>query len=506
MPVSRNMTAERRIRMRRSQDRLRQDQVQQYKMLFELGQLITSEINLDALFELIVEQTNQFMQTERCSVFLHDSHKRQLWSLVSTDLGKDEIRFTVSHGVAGWVFRHKSALMINDPYNDPRFFPDVDKKTGFRTRNILCIPLVNRRQQCIGTLQTLNVKKDGGFTELDRELLASAAVYVTIALENATLYEDLKTLDKAKERAINHLSHELRTPLAILSGVLYRIRSSLEGGRFAKLGKTLARGERNVERLRDLQTKIDDILNQEFTGDKHQITRLIEDAVCFLEEASEADGRQRESILQGICRRLESVYKHEPVSMETIALDIFLADICEDAARSMGQRHLEIVKSFEKKRVLVMDRRVLHKVCAGLLKNAIENTPDGGTVEIRTRTGAHREVCIEFQDYGVGITAQNQQLIFDGFFHTQDTMLYSSKKPYAFNAGGAGADLLRTRVFSERYGFSVNFDSSRCRFLPADSDVCPGEISACPFIREKEACRASGGSLFSIRFPRIESA
>jgi GAF domain-containing protein len=504
MPVNRRNSAKRRSRVRRREDRLRQEQVRRYKILYDLGQLITSEMNLDALFELIIEQTNRFMRTERCSVFLHDRQKQQLWSLVSTDLGKDELRFPVSQGVAGWVFRHKSALLINDPYNDPRFLLDVDKQTGFRTRNILCIPLINRKQQCIGTLQTLNIKKDGGFTSQDLELLTSASHYVTIAFENARLYEGLKALDKARERAINHLAHELRTPLAVLNAVLQRVDRRIDSSQSASLTKTLARGQRSVGRLRDLQTKIDDILNHRFAGDRHQITRIIEDAVWFLEEAAEDDGGQREEVLGRIRRRLESIYKAEPVCREEISLDAFLDDICADAVRAMGLRNLEIIRSFEKDALVVMDRRVLYKVCAGLIKNAIENTPDEGTIEVRTRSTGQDDVCIEFQDHGVGITAQNQSLIFDGFFHTQDTMLYASKKPYAFNAGGSGADLLRTRVFSERFGFSVHFDSTRCRFLPTDSDTCPGCISACPFIRGKKACRASGGSLFSIKFPRAK--
>jgi GAF domain-containing protein len=148
-----------RSKTRRLEDRMVRDQIQQHKMLFELGQMITSEMDLDALFKLIMVQTNQFMNTETCSVFMHDSINEQLWSLVSTDLGKNEIRFPTSHGVAGWVFQHKTPLIINDPYDDPRFFPEIDKKTGFRTRNILCIPLMNRKHKCIGTLQTLNKKE-----------------------------------------------------------------------------------------------------------------------------------------------------------------------------------------------------------------------------------------------------------------------------------------------------------------------------------------------------------
>jgi GAF domain-containing protein len=243
---------------RRIEDRMVRDQIQRHKMLFKLGQIITSEMNLDALFKLIMVQTSQFMKTETCSVFMHDSINEQLWSLVSTDLGKNEIRFPTSHGVAGWVFQYKTPLFVNDPYDDPRFLAEIDKKTGFRTRNILCVPLINRRYKCIGTLQTLN-KKERDFNEQDLELLTSASYYVVIALENDKLYEDLKGLDKAKERFISHLSHELRTPLAVITDTLNRIRKRCKDDNLAGLEKTLDRSERNVERLLNLQEKIDDI-------------------------------------------------------------------------------------------------------------------------------------------------------------------------------------------------------------------------------------------------------
>ena len=483
---------------RRIEDRMLRDQIQRHKMLFELGQMITSEMDLDALFKLIMAQTNQFMNTERCSVFMHDSINEQLWSLVSTDLGKNEIRFPTSHGVAGWVFQHKTPLIINDPYDDPRFFPEIDQKTGFRTRNILCIPLINRKHKCIGTLQTLN-KKERDFTEQDLELLTSASHYVAIALENAKLYEDLKVLDKAKERVINHLSHELRTPLAIITGVLGRIRKIRKDDNLAGLEKTLVRGERNVKRLLDLQTKIDDILNQRSVEEKKRIIKIIEDAVSFVEELTEGGYNQNVEILKDVSERLDFIYSTNKISIETIPLEEFLHDVCNKAISSIGGRNLKIIRNFQKEIVLDMDRNILYKLCGGILKNAIENTPDEGIIEINARS-EDDEICIAFQDYGVGITPQNQNLIFGGFFHTQDTNLYSSKKPYEFNAGGSGSDLLRTKVFSERYCFSVDFDSTRCKFIPTDRDVCPGRISACQSVTEKSDCFSSGGSVFSIKF------
>ena len=257
---------------------------------------------------------------------MYDSKNEQLWSLVSTDLKRNEVRFPVSHGVAGWVFQHKTPVIINDPYEDPRFLPDIDKKTGFQTRNILCIPLINRNQKCIGTLQTLN-KKEKDFTDQDLELLTSASHYVTIALENAKLYKDLKMLDKARERVINHLSHELKTPLAIISGVMRRIHKTLGKDNLAGLDKTLDRGWRNVKRLIDLQNKIEDILNQEYVEKKERILDLIESTAGLVEEIKQ-DGDDRYSeILETISARLESFFAMNEIRKQEILLKEFLHGI-----------------------------------------------------------------------------------------------------------------------------------------------------------------------------------
>ena len=484
---------------RRKQDHKVRNQVQRQKMLFELGQIITSEMNLDALFKLIMEQANKVMNTETSSVFMYDSKNEQLWSLVSTDLKRNEIRFPVNHGVAGWVFQHKTPVIINDPYNDPRFLPDIDKKTGSQTRNILCIPLINRNQNCIGTLQTLN-KKEKDFTDQDLELLTSASHYVTIALENAKLYKELKMLDKAKERVINHLSHELKTPLAILSGVMARIRKILGKDNLAGLDKTLDRGRRNVKRLIDLQEKIQDILNQKRVEKKERILDLIESAAGLVEEIKQDRDDRYSEILETISTRLESLFAMNEIRKQEVLLGEFLHGICDFAWSAMGNRELNMVRNFDNSMCLFTDRDILEKVCNGLLKNAIENTPDQGLIEI-VATKKNGEIRIEFRDTGVGITSDNQKMIFGGFFHTQDTMLYSSKRPYQFNAGGTGSDLLRIKTFSETLGFSVEFESSRCKFIPTDKEMCPGRISECHFISEKSECFSSGGSVFSIGFP-----
>ncbi len=475
------------------------DHLQQQKMLFELGQLITSEINLDKLFTIVVEQTNRIMDTSRCSVLLYDPENEELYALVSTDVNKDQIRFPSNQGVAGWVLQNRAPLIINDPYNDPRFNAGVDRKTGVKTHNMLCIPLINRRKICIGTLQTMN-KIDGEFDQTDLELLESASHYIAIALENAKLYHDLKELDRAKEKIINHLSHELKTPLSIILGVLERVRSVLDVNIDSPLQKTISRGERNVQRLIDLQLKIDDILNKKSIEEKEGILNLIHSAASLVDEVYENNDRNNDFVA-GLLDRLTGLFSEaEPPAPEPIPVEPFLAETRELTVKNMGRRKIEIVINSSDCRDIFMDRTVLAKIISGLRKNAIENTPDEGRIVINASM-QNNNCCIEIQDYGVGITSENKKMIFGGFFHTQDTMAYSSKRPYEFNAGGTGSDLLRIKALSERYGFNIDFTSKRCRHIPQDADQCPGKISRCSFLEDPSECFESGCSTFKLEIP-----
>jgi class 3 adenylate cyclase/putative methionine-R-sulfoxide reductase with GAF domain len=183
---------------RRKEDKTLRDRIRKLKQLLVVCQFITSEINLHALFEVIMDQTNQIMGTQRSTVFLYDSTYKELWSLVATGMRKNEIRIPSNCGVAGWVFQHNTPLIINDAYSDPRFYSGVDKISGFKTRNILCVPLVSNRGRCIGTLEALNKISDD-FRDEDLEWLTSISHYVAIALENSIVYEELKSYSEKLE-------------------------------------------------------------------------------------------------------------------------------------------------------------------------------------------------------------------------------------------------------------------------------------------------------------------
>jgi len=147
-----------------------------------------------------------------------------------------------------------------------------------------------------------------------------------------------------------------------------------------------------------------------------------------------------------------------------------------------------------------IDPEILRDIAEGLIKNAIENTPDGGMIRIGLEQKDDR-VALSVTDTGIGITEENKRYLLDGLHHAKETDLYTSKQPLEFGAGGKGLDLLRMKYYALRFGFDITFESNRCVYIPTDKDLCPGDISRCPSIRNKEECLNSGGSTFTVSFP-----
>lgn len=157
--------------------------------LVKISRSITALTDIDELLRVIAEETKNAIQADRCTVFLWDKDSDELWSKVA--LGVDashEIRFPADKGLAGYVVKTGETLNIVEAYDDPRFNPEVDIKTGYRTKTILCMPIMNNNREIIGAFQVLN-KIDGVFTKNDEDLLIAIGGSASIALENAQLFD-----------------------------------------------------------------------------------------------------------------------------------------------------------------------------------------------------------------------------------------------------------------------------------------------------------------------------
>ena len=166
--------------------------------LVKIGRSITAVTDIDILLKVIAEETKIAIQADRCTVFMLDQDKNELWSKVALGMNSQEIRFPADKGLAGYVVKTGEPLNIPDAYNDPRFNPDIDKETGYHTKTILCMPIKNNNQEIIGAFQVLN-KLGGVFTKGDEDLLVAIGGSASIALENAQLFEQQKELYKEQK-------------------------------------------------------------------------------------------------------------------------------------------------------------------------------------------------------------------------------------------------------------------------------------------------------------------
>ncbi len=188
--------------------------------LVKIGRSITAVTDINELLRVIAEETKIAIQADRCTVFLLDKEKNELWSMVALGLDRQEIRFPADKGLAGYVVQTGEPLNIPDAYNDPRFNPEVDKKTGYVTKTILCLPIKNNNQEIIGAFQVLN-KIGGVFTKGDEDLLVAIGGSASIALENAQLFKEQKELF---ESFINTLATSIDARDKITAGHSSRVK------------------------------------------------------------------------------------------------------------------------------------------------------------------------------------------------------------------------------------------------------------------------------------------
>ena len=180
--------------------------------LVNIGQAVAAEKNIDLLIKTIAEETKTAMNADRCTIYLYDKENNELYSKVATGLDTKELRIPADRGLAGHVLKTGETINIKDAYTDPRFNPDVDKKTGYRTKTILCMPIKNFNQEIIGVFQVLN-KFDEYFTPDDEDLLIAIASSAGISLENAQLFERQRKLLEEQKVVLDSFIETLATSI-----------------------------------------------------------------------------------------------------------------------------------------------------------------------------------------------------------------------------------------------------------------------------------------------------
>ena len=190
-------------------ERIQRSRAQELEFLDVVSD-VASELELVPLLQKIMGEARRMLKADRCTLFLNDSKTNELWSEVGTGLNSIQIRFPNHLGIAGAVFTTAKSINIPYAYADLRFNPVFDKKTGYFTRSILCVPVINKQGHAIGVVQSLN-KLGGVFSTEDETRLRAFSARISLALENAKLFTDIQNMKNYNESMLESMSNAVLT-------------------------------------------------------------------------------------------------------------------------------------------------------------------------------------------------------------------------------------------------------------------------------------------------------
>ena len=349
--------------------------------LLDVSKQLSATLELDALFQLIIEVGSELTNSESCSILLHDSRTNSLEFVAGPGLQKEKlktIRVPIEGSIAGLVYQNGTTISVKDAQNNPNLYQGVDKSINFTTKNILAVPMVIKTKT-IGILEAVNKIDEKSFTQEDQITLSILASHAAIAINNTNLLAELKrankelqALDRLKSNFIAIASHELRTPLGIVLG----------HAAFLKETITEAEGRSQVETILQYGERLKSIIEDLGTIDTYQ------------------SGKSR-------------------IRETTINLYDLLSKVVREyhelAAKKLIRVHLNLPRD---EFYISGDNEKLTVAFGNILKNALTYTSDKGKVLINAnRRGDFIEVSII--DNGIGIPNSDLEKIFDRFYQVE---------------------------------------------------------------------------------------
>lgn len=397
--------------------------LEELNTLIEITRTITSSVDLDEVVQLTIQQVHDSWHIEASSVWwLNDN--RQTLRVLSNVGTPSEVLTTMEvplgEGIVGHVAQTGKWVYTNDVLTHPYHYRQVDQKTGFQTRSLLCVPLVFR-DEVVGVMQLLN-KLDGDFDDRDVERALSIASAIAIAVTNALLFEEsesreakLKPADykgnfaaKPVETSNNSLIlpkfDEMQSPLA---------RMKLLIAQFDQAEGSLSEEQQAVfEEIRLTSTYVMDMMNDlSVIAQLNQHTEQLDEACDLLEIVSEVVNEYQEKALS---KRVALVLTAVP--------DIsFVQGNPQQISHALGN----------------------------LVDNAIKFSPEDEKIEIIIQ---EKDDCvlIQVQDHGEGIAEEDIPHIFDEFYQGKDG---------ASEAAGPGLGLALVHSVAKAHGGDVWVES-----------------------------------------------
>jgi CRP-like cAMP-binding protein/two-component sensor histidine kinase len=341
-------------------------QVDKLHLLIEATKTVNSTINSDELLGLILTAATTSIRADRGTLYLVDPVTNELWSKVMNGTEVVEIRMPMGKGLAGYVAKTGETVNIPDAYKDPRFNPEIDKRSGYKTHNVLCMPLRDKAGTIIGVFQLLN-KRGGSFTKDDEEFIQALSVHAAIALENARLVKELVQNERLSTigRMASSIIHDIKNPMAAM-----RI--------YAQMIKAKTQNNEAVEIAEMMMKQVDRFVN------------MTQEILDFSRGVSD-------------------------MNIEEVELGTLLPTMLQFIESDLTKKGIAVVKEFDYTGSVRMDAEKMMRVFQNLAGNAADAMPSGGMLTIRTRR-CDDKLVIEFADTGTGMTEEVRLRAFEPFY------------------------------------------------------------------------------------------
>lgn len=335
-------------------------------LLVEASKVVNSTIDLDKLLLIILEAATQSIKADRGTLYLVDELTGELWSKIAKGKGMVEIRLPIGKGLAGYVAKTGETVNIVDAYRDPRFNPEIDKRSGYKTLNVLCMPMRDKEGKIVGVFQLLN-KKQGSFTKDDEAFIDGLSVHAAIAVENARLALEMVRTERlsAVGRMASTIIHDIKNPMGTLR-------------MYAQVIKKKSGNEEAAEMADEIMRQID------------RLVKMTQEILDFS---------------RGI-----SAMKREIEPIETV-LEAALKSIDPD----LWKKKITLVRKFAYTGPCLLDAEKMIRVFYNLAGNAADAMTDSGTLTVTTEKKDDR-LQIEFTDTGIGMPEEIRARVFEPFF------------------------------------------------------------------------------------------
>ncbi len=368
-----------------------EERCRELETILKFTALISSSLRIEDVLNYAMKWAEEFIDAEASTVYELDEEKKELFIRIARGEKKESverIKFELGQGISGHVVQTGQPMVIQDVRKEKRFSPKFDRITGFRTRSMICVPLI-LRGKTIGALQVLNKKSGDLFTQIDVELLTSMSQQIAVAMENAKLYRRLekkfelnaRELKTAQDKLI--LSERLVAMSHLVQGVAHEIRNPVT---------TIGGFARRIKKILKRNPEVDKYLN------------------VILEESE----------------RLESlvtqVHEYTSVLAATLAMDDIRATLHEVVNKFepiAQQQGVTLVTKIDESLPLTrMASSQIMTALSNIMENALEAMPNGGELVLETKQ-RNSQLFIKILDTGHGIRQEYLNSVYDPFFSSK---------------------------------------------------------------------------------------